>query len=209
MQIDQNVVMDWVREGIDLFKASWVPLSLASLIVIVASGLTAGILAGPLYAGLVFMCLALYDRKQPPPAFTDVFKGFSYFWPALLFTVVWGLLAAVGIALLSIFPVVGTIAGFAASSALAAAVGLAPFFIVEKNLDFWEASRKSAAFVWPHFGPFFLLVLISTVIAFGGLIVFYFGMAVTLPIGTCILTVAYRKSGAGAQAAPPAPFQAD
>ncbi|MEW5735516.1 MAG: hypothetical protein AB1921_11710 [Thermodesulfobacteriota bacterium] len=206
MKIDQNTVMDWVRQGIDLFKANWMTLTLASIVVYFLS-LTV-VLAGPMYAGLIFMTLAIYDKKEPPPHVMDVFKGFSYFVPALLFVVVWGLASALAVAVLSIFPVVGTAAGFAATAALATAVCLAPFFIVEQSLDFWQASKKSAAFVWPIFGPFFLLSCISSLIAFSGVIVFTIGVVVTLPIGTCILTVAYRQSGASETSAqPPAPVE--
>lgn len=203
MQISFDTVMDWVREGIDLFKQNWLVLVLASLIVYLGS-LTV-VLAGPLYAGLVFITLALYDKKQPPPTVTDVAKGFSYFVPALLFVLVWGVCEALIVGVLSIFPGVGTVVGGALAAALGAAVCFAPFFIVEHNLDFWEASKKSAAFVWPHFGPLLILACLSSVIALSGIILFTVGVAVTLPIGTCILTVAYRKSGAGeTTAAPPA-----
>ena len=54
-------------------------LVLASVFVVVIGAITAGILAGPMLAGLVLVTLQLLDRKEPRPEAGKVFKGFDYF----------------------------------------------------------------------------------------------------------------------------------
>ena len=82
---------DWIEGGFNLYKANFGTLVLASIFVVVISAITAGILAGPMLAGLALVTLQLLDRKGPQPEAGRVFKGFDYFLQSLLFVVVWGI----------------------------------------------------------------------------------------------------------------------
>ena len=54
---------DWIEQGFNLYKANFGPLVLASLIMVLLSGVTLGILSGPMFAGLVIITLELLDKK--------------------------------------------------------------------------------------------------------------------------------------------------
>ena len=67
MQKVQVKFGDWIEAGFNLYKSNFGILVLASVFVVVIGAITAGLLAGPMLAGLVLMTLQLLDRKEPPP----------------------------------------------------------------------------------------------------------------------------------------------
>jgi len=83
---------EWIQQGWELYKANIGIWIVASLLVIVISVATLGILSGPMMAGLAWMALVLVDRKEPKPQMGDVFKGFDYFLQSFLFYLVWGII---------------------------------------------------------------------------------------------------------------------
>jgi len=90
-------------DGWELFKNNMSVLILGYLIVAVISGLTLGVLAGPLLVGYLWMVDRLIKNDPEKPSAGDVLKGMSKFGPAfvvcLLFIVV-GLVA-------NLLPVIG------------------------------------------------------------------------------------------------------
>ena len=82
---------DWIEGGFNLYKANFGTLVLASVFAVVISTVTAGLLAGPMLAGLALVTLQLFDRKEPKPEAGKVFKGFDFFVQSFLFVVVWGI----------------------------------------------------------------------------------------------------------------------
>ncbi|MEW5724027.1 MAG: hypothetical protein AB1896_13035, partial [Thermodesulfobacteriota bacterium] len=103
-------INEWLSEGFTLYKNNFGVLVVASILTVVLSGLTLGVLAGPLAAGLTLMCLRLYDKSGGPVQPGDVFKGFQFFLNAFLFMLVWFLgLLIVGV-ILSLIPLLGTLA---------------------------------------------------------------------------------------------------
>ena len=104
---------DWIEAGFNLYKENFGTLVLASIFVVVIGTVTAGLLAGPMLAGLVMVTLRLLDRRDPPPEAGNVFKGFDYFLQSFLFVVIWGLALLIGSAILGVIPVVGQLASLA------------------------------------------------------------------------------------------------
>lgn len=184
---------DWIESGFHLYKSNFGTLVLASIFVVVISAITAGILAGPMLAGLVLVTLQLLDRKEPQPEAGRVFKGFDYFLQSFLFVVIWGIGILIGSVILGIIPVLGQLASLAFLYAAQAFLMFGMFLIVDRKMNWLPASMESINIVKSNFWPFFGLSAVAGIIGSLGAIAFGIGVVFTIPIQGCILAVAYRE----------------
>ena len=178
---------EWFEKGFNLYKENIGTLILASLIALVISAVTVGILAGPMLAGIILITLNLFDKKEPKPQVGSVFKGFDYFLNALLFVIIWAVAVLVVSFLLALIPCIGQVAS------------LLLVYVVQTFLMFWPASMESFNIVKTNFWPFLGLSVVTSIIGSIGAIACGLGVAVTAPIQVCILTVAYRDVFSGAE----------
>ena len=169
-------------------------LIIAHLVAIVLSGITLGILTGPMVAGLAMITLRLYDNQTPKPEIGDIFKGFDHFAQSFLFYLVWGVISFICIFILGLIPCIGQVASIFVAYAVQTIVIFAIFLIVEKRMDFWAASMESLNVVKTNFWPFLGLTVIAGIIGSLGLVLCGIGVVITAPIYGCIVTVAYRES---------------
>ena len=183
---------EWIEGGFNLYKANFGTLVLASIFVVVISAITAGILAGPMLAGLALVSLQLLDRKEPQPEAGKVFKGFDYFLQSFLFVVIWGIGILIGSVILGIIPVLGQLASLAFVYAAQAFLMFGMFLIVDRKMNWLPASTESINIVKSNFWPFFGLSAVAGIIGSLGAIAFGIGVVFTIPIQGCILAVAYR-----------------
>lgn len=197
---------DWIEAGFNLYKENFGTLVLASIFVVVIGTVTAGLLAGPMLAGLVMVTLRLLDRRDPPPEAGNVFKGFDYFLQSFLFVVIWGLALLIGSAILGVIPVVGQLASLAFAYAAQAFLMFGMFLIVDREMDWVAASKLSINTVKSNFWPFFGFSAVAGIIGSIGAIACGIGVVLTIPIQGCMLAVAYRdvfgnesNSGFGAE----------
>jgi len=195
---------DYIKEGFDLYKDNLSVLILASLIAYLLTGVTLGILAGPMFAGLIRIVLRLHDKEQPPPEVGDLFQGFQYFLPSFLFTLVWTITIVAVSFILMLIPCIGTLLllGLAFSGMAFLMFGL--YLIVDQDMDFWTASMTSFEKVKTDFFPYLGLSLVAAIIGEIGSIACGIGVFATAPIYFTILAVTYRDVFGEAQA-PPAP----
>ena len=182
---------EWIEGGFNLYKANFGTLVLASIFVVVISAITAGLLAGPMLAGLALVTLQLLDRKKPPPEAGKVFKGFDYFLQSFLFVVVWGIGILIGSLILGAIPVIGQLASIAFVYAAQAFLMFGMFLIVDRQMDWLPASTESINIVKTNFWPFFGLSAVAGIIGSIGAIACGIGVVFTIPIQGCILAVAY------------------
>ena len=183
----------WIEQGFNLYKENFRTLVLASIFVVVLSTVTAGILAGPMLAGLVVLILELGSGKEPKPEAGRIFKGFDFFIPALLFIVVWGIGTFIVSLIAGVIPVIGQLASLFAIYAAQALLMFGLFLIVDRQMEFWPASMESIQTVKSNFWPFFALAVVAGIIGSIGVIAFGIGVVFTIPIQGCILAVAYRE----------------
>jgi hypothetical protein len=183
---------EWFEKGFNLYKENLGVLVLASLIALVISAVTIGILAGPMLAGIILMTLRFFDKTEPKPEVGNVFKGFDYFLNSLLFVVVWGGAVLVASLILALIPCIGQLASLCVVYVVQAFLMFGLFLIVDKRMEFWPASMESFTIVKTNFWPFLGLSVVASIIGSIGAIACGIGMAVTAPIQVCILTVAYR-----------------
>jgi hypothetical protein len=184
---------NWIEKGFILYKDNFGTLVLASILVLVLSVVTVGILAGPMIAGLSIVILDLLNKKEPKPEAGKVFKGFDYFLNSFLFTVVWGLAIIVGSLILGIIPLIGQLASIFFAYAAQAYLMFGFFLIVDGQMDFQAASKESINTVKTNFWPFFGLSAVAGIIGSIGAVACGIGIVFTIPIQGCILAVAYRE----------------
>ena len=184
---------DWIEKGFILYKDNFGTLVLASIIAVVLSVVTVGILAGPMIAGLSMVILDLLNKKEPKPEAGKVFKGFDYFLNSFLFVVVWGLAIIIGSLILGIIPLIGQLASIFFAYAAQAFLMFGFFLIVDGQMDFQAASMESINTVKTNFWPFFGVSAVAGIIGSIGAIACGIGIVFTIPIQGCILAVAYRE----------------
>lgn len=182
---------EWIQQGWDLYKANIGVWIVASLLAIVISVATLGILSGPMMAGMIWIALALADKKEPKPQIGDVFKGFDYFLQSFLFFLVWGIIM-LAVSVVSLIPCIGALVVIVVSLALETALMFGLFLIVDRKMEFWPASMLSLKVVKPAFFPLLGLLVVAMLIGQVGVIACGIGVIVTMPITVCILAVAYR-----------------
>ena len=193
MQKVQVKFGDWIEAGFNLYKNNFGILVLASVFAVVIGAITAGVLAGPMLAGLVLVTLQLLDRKEPPPEAGTVFKGFDYFLQSFIFVIVWGLGILIGSVVLGVIPVIGQLASIAFVYAAQAFLMFGMFLIVDRKMGWLPASAESINTVKTNFWPFFGLSTVAGIIGSLGAIAFGIGVVFTIPIQGCILAIAYRE----------------
>lgn len=186
-------ISEWMQGGFTLFKNNVVVLVIASVVAVILTMVTGGILGGPMMAGLVYITLSLYDRRDPQPTFQDVFKGFRYFLNSFLFFLVWGVGTALVSAALQVIPLLGQLAGMVVSVVVPTLIMFAMFLIVDRDTPFWPASMESINVVRRNFLPFFGFGILLTIIVSVGVLAFGIGIIISLPIAMCINAVAYRE----------------
>lgn len=183
---------DWIKEGFDLYKENLSVLILSSLIAYLMTGVTLGILAGPMFAGLIQIILRLHDKDQPPPTVGDLFQGFQYFLPSFLFTLVWTAIIVVSSLILMLIPCIGTLLILGLTFAGMAFLMFGLYLIVDRKMDFWPASMASIEKVKEDFFPYLGLSLVAAIIGEIGTIACGIGVFATMPIYFTILAVTYR-----------------
>ena len=197
-------IFEWIEQGWNLYKNNFGLLVLASVIALVLSTITIGILTGPMIAGLIIVTLQLLRKEEPKPDAGRVFKGFSYFLNSLLFMVIWGLAILIGSAILSIFPIIGQLLSLFFIYAAQAFLMFGLYLIVDKQMNFWPASQESIQTVKTNFWPFLGLSTVASIIGSLGGIALGIGIVLTIPIQVCILAVAYEDIfGASGQSSTP------
>jgi len=171
----------WLSEGWEMTKENLGILILMGLLVSLIGSATGGILQGPLMVGFFYAIFKKMREPDQPVDVNDLWKGFEYFLPALLASLVSG-----------VFISIGMIACFVGAFFVAALYLFIYPLILEKNLDFWEAMETSRKAVQPHIGAFTGFVFVLALIQFVGALLFGLGVLVTTPIIVCAIACAYR-----------------
>jgi hypothetical protein len=183
----------WIEEGFNLYKNNFGTLVLTSVIALVLSTVTIGLLTGPMIAGLVIVTLQLLRQEEPRPEAGRVFRGFDYFLNSFLFIVVWGIAILIGSFVLALFPVIGQLLSLFFAYAAQAFLMFGMYLIVDQQLNFRPASMESIKTVKTNFWPFFGLSAVASIIGSLGAVAFGIGIVLTVPIQACILAVAYHE----------------
>lgn len=193
---------EWIEEGFNLYKENFGILVLVSLIAVIVSAITVGVLAGPMAAGVLLVVFQLQDRKEPKPEVGTLLKGFDFFLNSFLFFIVWGIAIFVVSLILGLVPCIGQVASLFVVFVAHALLMFGMFLIVDRNMEFWPASVESFNMVKRNFWPFLGFSIVSNLIGSIGAVACGIGVVFTLPIQVCILMVAYREIFGGSAVEP-------
>ncbi len=131
-----------------------------------------------LIAGLY---IAIYHSTKSDITISHLFRGFDYFVPLLIYSIV-----------SSIFILIGAFALIIPAIYLSIAYAFSTFFIIFHKLDFWQAMEYSRKIItkkwWSFFGLFIVLGLLNVV----GIMFLLVGVLFTLPFTYCVIYAAYE-----------------
>ncbi len=207
-----------MKEGWELIKDQyWLFFAIVLVGMLVAGFIPFGIGLGAMYCGIYYTMFQKMDGKRFE--FGDLFKGFNYFMPALIATLifiipifiltiiqvvsVFGIMASMTdsrgriddsaiFALYGTLIVEGVITALIVSCIHAFIMFTYPL-IVERNLSGMEAFKLSTKAVWKNLGGVVGLILAEFVIGFIGYLACGIGLYLVLPIMFAGVLVAYRK----------------
>jgi uncharacterized membrane protein len=170
----------WIGAGWDMVKQDLGTYFLMALVLSVISSAVPFILQGPLIAGFHIYCMKKLVGR--PAEFADMFKGFNFFIPTLVASLV-----------ISCFTLLGLIALVIPALIIAAMYKFTYLFIVDKRMDFWPAMQASHAIVKQDYFGFTMFLVAMIGINILGAICCVVGLFITIPISLAAITVAYRE----------------
>ncbi len=169
----------WIGLGWDMVKADLGNFLLIALVFFLLSAMVPVIIQGPLLAGFHIYCMKkMFNRRAE---FADLFKGFNYFVPTLVASL-----------LISLFVALGTLACIIPGLVLAAMYKFTYLFIFDKRMDFWPAMQASHAVVKNDYVGFTLFLVLLGLINLLGALCCIVGVFVTIPLSIAAITAAYR-----------------
>jgi uncharacterized membrane protein len=170
----------WVGQGWQMVKADIGTFILLTIVFAVLNGMVPMILQGPLIAGFQIFCMKkLLNRRTD---FADLFKGFNFFVPALVASLLIMLLVGCG-TLFCIIP----------GLVVAAIFKFTFLFIVDKRMDFWPAMQASHAVVKSDYFGFTMFLLLMVLVDILGALCCIVGLLVAVPVTVAAVTVAYKE----------------
>jgi uncharacterized membrane protein len=168
----------WIGEGWELVKADMGTYVLISLIFFLLNSV-------PFIQGALIAGFHIYTMKKilgRPAEFGDLFKGFNFFIPTLVASLLIGLFTFCG-TLLCIIP----------GLVVAAMYKFTYLFIVDKRMDFWPAMQASHAVVKNDYFGFTMFLLLAVLVNLLGALCCIVGMLVSIPVTIAAITVAYKE----------------
>lgn len=135
-------------------------------------------ISGPLNAGFLIVAFKLLRGRAT--SFGDFFRGFNYYLPLFLVSLVSGVMIGIGFILLIIPGIY-----------LAVAYTFALPFVLEKKMNFWDAMELSRKLISKNWFAFFGFVIVLGLINIAGALVFGLGLLVTIPLSVGAIAAAY------------------
>lgn len=211
--------IECLKEGWEMVKGRYLLfLGICAVGMMIGSAL-AIVLIGPMMCG-IFLCYFQHMRGEQV-SFEGLFKGFDYFGQSVIATLIqvipaviiilptYFLMVVAGLAVASsgssreaeetmafVFTM-AILAIFLACMLLSIILGIFFMFtfplIVDRKLSGVEAIKASIKAGRANFAGVFGLVLLNTLLSFGGLLVCYVGAFMVLPITLAAQAIAYRR----------------
>src|SRR5713226_940338 len=147
----------WIGEGWQMVKADIGTFILLAIIVLVLNGMVPVILQGPLLTGFYIFCMK--KTLNRPTEFADLFKGFNFFVPTLVASL-----------LISLFVFAGSLLCIIPGLIVAAMYHFTYLFIVDKRMDFWPAMQASHAVVKNDYFGFTLFLIVLALVDLLGIL---------------------------------------
>jgi uncharacterized membrane protein len=168
----------WIGAGWAMVQADLGNVVLVSLVFTLLNGVP--FIQGALIAGFHYYFLKrLLGRRAE---FADLFKGFNFFVPTLVASLLIGLFVFGG-TLLCIIP----------GLVIAAMYKFTYLFILDKRMDFWQAMQASHAVAKNDYFGFTMFLLLTALVNLLGFICCIVGLLVSIPVTFAAITIAYQE----------------
>jgi hypothetical protein len=168
----------WLSAGWQLVKNDLGNYLLISIVFTLLNGVP--FIQGALIAGFhIFTAKKLLGRRCD---FADLFKGFNFFIPTLVASLLIGL-----------FTFLGTLACVIPGLVVAAMYKFTYLFIVDKQMDFWPAMQASHAVTKQDYFGFTMFLLGAVLVNILGFLCCIVGLFVTIPVTFAAITIAYQE----------------
>ncbi|HTP31912.1 MAG TPA: zinc-ribbon domain-containing protein [Candidatus Acidoferrales bacterium] len=168
----------WIGAGWEVVKADLGNIVLVALVFVLLNGVP--LIQGALVAGFHFYFLKKLMGRNPE--FADLFKGFNFFIPTLVASLLIGLFVFLG-TLLCIIP----------GLVVAAMYKFTYLFIIDKRMDFWPAMQASHAVTRNDYFGFTMFLLLTALVNLLGFLCCIVGLLVTIPLTFAAITIAYQE----------------
>ena len=186
--------ISWLKEGFGLYRDNLTLLLISSLIAVVLSMCSVFILAGPLSAGLYLITLRLIDKDQNKPEITDVFNGLQLFAETFVFFLISFVAYYLGTSILDKFPVIGGLLSFAFSLCFSGIALFGVLLIVDRKEKAVDALKVGIEIFKQNIALCIILPFITGVAAASGVLLFGFGVFLTMPLYPATIAIAYREA---------------
>lgn len=175
----------WINEGWRMVEADLGLFFLLGFIyaaVVAVAGSTAigyYIVAGPLEVGFFYI---IFERMRGKPIeIGKIGKGFEFFAPAVLATIVMSVFIFIGL-VFCIIPGILAIAVYQFTMP----------FILEKKMDFWQAMEASRKLLSQHLFEMTVFLIIKFVIYVAGFVLCCIGIFAAIPVCMAATAFAYK-----------------
>ena len=182
MNIEKNL-----QKSIDLYLNNFGIIFLPGLAASILTVLSLGLLAGPLFGGLMILILKLLRDQQAE--FKEIFAHFEKTLPTLIIC----LAAEIVFLIARNIPVVGVALTVALSPLILVVVTIALILIIEKDLAPLPAVKEGIAFFKTEPLIIWIYGLIALILSAVGAVAFGVGVFLTLPFSVICLAVAYQE----------------
>ena len=171
---------NWIGAGWSLVKQDIGIFVLVTLIYLILTSAVPLLINGALAAGFQIFCMKKVLSRRAELA--DLFKGFNFFIPALVASlVIW------------LFTLAGTLLCIIPGLVVAAMYNFTYLFIVDKRMDFWQAMQASHAVVKNDYFGFTMFFLAIVGVNLLGVLCCIIGVLVTIPATYAAITIAYQQ----------------
>ena len=153
---------------------------LVGMVVMGGLGFLLSLVQATLSAGCIIYWLKLIRGQDP--RFSDLFKGFRFFFPLVITTSITGLGIMLGMLLLIIPGVILSLGWF-----------FVMYVIVDKNIGYIDAMRASWRLTNGYKAELFILSLLITGVAILGMLACCVGLLVAIPVGAGAVAVVYNR----------------
>jgi uncharacterized membrane protein len=170
----------WIGRGWDMVKADMGNYVLLGLVFLALNSLVPVILQGPLMVGFHIYCMKRILGR--PAEFPDLFKGFNFFVPSLVASLI-----------ISLFVFGGSLLCVIPGLVLAAMYKFTYLFILDKRMDFWPAMQASHAVVRNDYFGFTMFLILMALVNLLGILCCIVGILITIPVTMAAITVAYQE----------------
>ncbi len=180
------------KKAFEVYKKNLGLLIGASFVASLLISLTAGVLTGPILAGLMVLVLKLVDGKDDA-AFSNIFESFDLFKTTFLLCLAWSAAFYVIGMVLNVIPILGFVAVLVLSGAFSIFLLFAIVQVVEKKEGFQAASKSAFELLKKNLWMLVAYGVLASLASSVGALACGFGVIVTMPIYYVLMAVAYRQ----------------